>query len=354
MLKVLKQQSGSTIILALIIMTVLMVLGASLITISMAENKFSIKHEDKIQAHYIARSGAQAIAEYMMSDPGNASNIIGKSSEANLQVGNGQFIVSVEEDEVNNVINITSVGEYNGTQQTVKIQMSRSSEGIGGIFQYAIVAKNNMGLSSGNGNQTNITGSVAVKNGTINIGQASASGETMVDSDLIFPPIIHPPDQDPAIPFDSIYGIINSNETIPTTTGTPKYISVGSIDLKNASINISGDGVVHMYVDGNINLETNARFNVSTNAKLYIYVTGNRTIKLTGNGTQSNVFIYAPDSDITWNNAQPNGDFYGALIGNNVYLQNQLTIRHNPDMVNDVNIDKTGTGISFTGYKWIE
>ena len=350
-------KKGSALVFVVIFMLVMAVLGTAIMGVAVTENRFSIQHENKLQAYYIARSGAQAVAEYMIKDKDNdAADIIGKTSALNNQIGqdgNGNFAVTVTEDLVNNTVNIVSTAYYNGVQQEAKIVVSRSVDGIGGIFQHAIVAKNNISVD-GNGNKTVITGTVATKTGTIYLNKATSDGE-IVDPNLIFPPIIQPPDRTPAVPYDLIIGNIGYNTSVSAmNSNSVTYVKTGSIYRRNNTIRVTGSGIVHMYVEGDIVLDTNSRFNVDSTAKLYIYVIGKRNVTLQGNGAQNNVFLYAPDSDIVWNNAQPNNDFYGAMIGNSVTLFNQLTIRHNPDMVNDIELDTTGAGVTFTGYKWID
>ena len=291
----------------------------------------------------------------MLKDPGNAKDFIGQTSSPNSQIGGGTFTVTVTDDTVNRVVNIVSTGEYKGIHQTAKIRVIRSISGIGGIFKHAIVARNNVNVENASGTGISIDGSVASKDGTINLGtHGTASGGKILDPSLIFPPIITPPNRTPAVAYNETYPIINSEKTISSTSTAPKYVSVGSINIKNCEINITGNGIVHMYVDGNIKLDTNSRFDVASTAKLYVYVIGNRNITLIGNGNQNNIFLYAPDSDISWNNAQPSNDFFGAIIGKTVTLHNQLSIRYNPDMVNDVDLDTTGVGVTFTGYTWID
>lgn len=358
MIKYLNKEKGSALVTVIMVMAVLMVLGVGILNVGVAENRFAKINEDSLQAHYIARSGAQAIAEYMIQDAhGDAADFIGETSDWNNQIGGGRFQITVEEDNANNVVNIISTGELNGREETVKIRVTRSSDGIGGIFQHAIVAKNDITVD-GNGNKTEIEGSVASKDGTIVLDKATTTEGIVYDPDLLFPAIILPPDRDPAISYDHILGNISVNggtaPTISSNSSAAKYVHAGNITIKNNEFRVTGDGVVHMFVEGDINLDTNARFAVASTAKLYIYVVGNRTLYLKGNGAQNNIFIYAPDSEVIWNNAQPNNDFYGAIIADSVTLFNQLTIRHNPDMVDDVDLDTSGAGVTFTGYKWID
>ena len=354
MLIPLVNKKGHSLPAVIIITAILFILLAAAIQISAAENIFTGKNEDKVKAYYIARSGAHSIAEYMLNDPGNASDLIGKTSDVNTQVGGGSFTVSVEEDVSNNVIIITSVGEFNGVQQTAKVKVARTGSGVGGIFNHAIVAKENVSVVNTSGQGIEITGSVASQSGTISLGtHGYASGGVLIDENIIFPPIVEPPDRDPAISYDHVYSVITTNLTITSDENNPKYVYATGVTLQNETVTISGNGVVHLFVDGDIDMGTNSRFNAPT-GKLYIYVIGNRTVKLWGAGSQNNVYIYAPDSDISWNNAQPNNYLFGGLIGKTITLHNQLKIEHNPEMVNQIDLDSGAIGVTYTGYTWID
>lgn len=307
MIKYINNNRGSSLIMIIVIMAIMMILSTTIMKVALAENNFAVKQENKLKAYYIARAGAQSVTEYMIHNPnGDAEEMLDKVSDWNEQIGGGKFQVSVEHDTDNNVVNITSTGEYRNQKQEAKIRITTSSNGVGGIFDHAIAARSDITVDS-NGNKTVIDGSVATKEGVIDIDKAE-SGDQIVDPDLVFPPIEEPDS------YDFTYGDIDLNGgpgieiDSDINDPDPVHVYTKSITLKNTSIKITGSGVVHMYVDGNINLETSSSFDVADDAKLYIYVIGTRTVKLIGNGAQNNIFLYAPDSDILWNNSQPNND----------------------------------------------
>jgi hypothetical protein len=151
---------------------------------------------------------------------------------------------------------------------------------------------------------------------------------------------------------DSVNTVVDSNLSISSTA---TLVSMEGINFGSKKyITVTGNGIVHLYVDGDITLGTQSGFVVNTNAKLYVYVTGTRSIVLSGKGSQNNVFLYAPDSSVKFQNAQPHMEFFGAIVGNTVSLQNQITIKHNPEMYNYIDLDKTNIGIEYTGYSWYE
>lgn len=344
----LTNKRGVALIWVLMIMLVLPILATAVLNVAVAENKFAARQGDKLQAYYIARSGAQAIAEHMLRDPGGASNLIGRTSAWNNQIGGGRFRVTVSES--NQVVDVVAVGELRGLQQTASIRLTRSVPGIGGVFQHAIAARNNIDVANEAGAGIVITGSVATRDGRIDLGKHGSATSRVIDPTMIFPPIVVP-----TITVGNNLRAITSNITIASTAGTPRFVRADSINLgANEAISVTGNGIVHMYVYGDINLGTKAQFNVVPAARLYVYVVGTRTISLSGSGNQNNVFLYAPDSHIRWNNAQPKAEFNGAIIGSRVTLHNQLNIKYNPLLVNDVALNTSGVGPTFTGYVWVD
>lgn len=355
------KRKGSALVMVLIIMLVLSILGTAIMRVAVAENNFAKRNEDRLQAYYIARSGAQAIAEYMIKDNYNdADAFIGKESEPNSQVGGGEFKVSVSKDPSNGEVSVTSIGDYNGVKQEARLIMTSSPSGQGGIFQYAIAAKSGITTDNNAGEGVKIVGPVATRDGDIFLGSNSTKPEEEIvkDPNLIFPPIVPPPEKSPPFNYDLILGKITSSpSTITSSNVKPLYIKTEDITGNNIKIKVTGNGVVHMYVHGDIELGGgNSSFDVDITAKVYIYVIPtkpNPQVVFRGAGNQNNIFLYAPDSEVIWNNAGA-GDFFGSVIGNTVTLHNHSLIEHNPEMEDEVDLDDTNIGIKYTGYKWID
>ena len=76
--QVCKGEKGSALITVLIVMGVLTVLGAALMHYSMTDNLQVFNDEKRMQAHYLARSGAEAVADYIMKNPENADELLGR------------------------------------------------------------------------------------------------------------------------------------------------------------------------------------------------------------------------------------------------------------------------------------
>jgi type II secretory pathway component PulK len=92
--QVFKGEKGSALITVLIVMGVLTVLGAALLHYSLTDNLQVINDEKRMQAHYLARSGAEAVADYIMKNPDGVDELLGKKTES-VELGEGTFQVEV-------------------------------------------------------------------------------------------------------------------------------------------------------------------------------------------------------------------------------------------------------------------
>lgn len=367
-----KDEKGSALAMVLIIMLVLGILGTAFMNLSVAENRFVQRSEDKLQAYYIARSGAQAVAEYMVKDNNDdADDMIGHSTGSNTQIGGGEFTVSVEQDPNHtNIVNVVSTGVYKGITQTSKIQVYKTSTGVGGLFNHAIVAQS--GIVANNGQGTIIKGSVAVmdEDGDLDMNKAKTipSNNYGYDSTIVLPQIVLPSmynhDFGNTINLngDQISLPMSGHMPLRTDRGVSEfYYHANDITMKNGGLrgvdNTGADGVgtiIHLYVEGDIDLDTNSYITSDEHTYFYVYVKGEHTVSLIGSGMGQNVYLYAPDSDIIWSSAQPNLSLIGGIVGKNVELKNQLEISHNSGMSTYSELDVSNVGIEFTGYKWID
>ena len=55
-----KKNKGSALIVVLMVMAVMAILGVSILNISLSQTKQAAYEDKRIQAHYLARSGAEA------------------------------------------------------------------------------------------------------------------------------------------------------------------------------------------------------------------------------------------------------------------------------------------------------
>ena len=128
-----KKNNGSALVVVIMVMAIMMIFGTAVLNISLSETK-QASHEDKvIQAHYLARSGAEAtlsawkLAKNDEKPSGqcstvylNSSNQFVNSVPANMI---GKFDVKITNPDGNTAI-ITSVGTVENIIQTTTVTVT--------------------------------------------------------------------------------------------------------------------------------------------------------------------------------------------------------------------------------------
>lgn len=130
--QVFKREKGSALIMVLIVMGVLTVLGAALLQYSLTDNLQVINDEKRMQAHYLARSGAEVVADYIMKNPEDADELFGKETEP-VELGEGTFKVKVTEKNPGGLL-IESVGKVDGFERKVKLILKPCSPFDAALF----------------------------------------------------------------------------------------------------------------------------------------------------------------------------------------------------------------------------
>ncbi len=115
-----KSENGSALPLTMIVVLVLSLLGFTLFAFSMAETRQVFRDENKMKAHYLARSGAHAVAEYIIDNPENVVDLINSSESELVSYGDGTIKVLVYGNPFDEVY-VRSNGEFNGVNQSVVV-----------------------------------------------------------------------------------------------------------------------------------------------------------------------------------------------------------------------------------------
>lgn len=118
-MKLFLDEKGVALPLVLMILFILTLLGTTIFMFNMSETKQVALTEDKMKAHYVARSGAHAVAAYLIENPEKTMDLVGVDTEAVKEFGEGKFAVDVNIHENPNEIYVRSTGTVNGSEQTV-------------------------------------------------------------------------------------------------------------------------------------------------------------------------------------------------------------------------------------------
>ncbi|QEK12127.1 hypothetical protein FQB35_06920 [Crassaminicella thermophila] len=133
-----KNEKGAVLSLMLIVILFLIILGTTLVFISITEVKQVAREEKKLQAYYIAKSGADVVAAYIINPKNkhNIQNLKGKESDSFI-LGEGSFVVKVKEDEDNtdNII-IESKGIVGEVEVSISLSLIKKGDSYErGIWQ---------------------------------------------------------------------------------------------------------------------------------------------------------------------------------------------------------------------------
>lgn len=134
-------ENGSALLLTIVVTFVLLFMGGALATYNLLEKRQVQREEANTQAYFIARSGADALAQAIIDNPARVGEFIGTFDPITL--GNGTF--SVEAVDEGDVIKVVSTGFVGGSQRMVSLELKK--ETMQPVIEQAIFASG-MGTSS--------------------------------------------------------------------------------------------------------------------------------------------------------------------------------------------------------------
>lgn len=157
--KHLLNEKGMVIPIVLMVFMVLMIIGGAALSVATADHRHSAHQSHKIQAYYLAKSGAEAFADYLIeksssenfSTMNNLLNTISnKTSEsANFKDGNITITVNRRTEGAQEKLDIISMGTYKGISETVSVTLLISTQAGGGDFNPSTEEKALVVLSDG-------------------------------------------------------------------------------------------------------------------------------------------------------------------------------------------------------------
>src|SRR5665648_1129800 len=105
--KSIKNERGMALALVIMVMTVLIILGASILTSSLTETKFSVANEKNLQAEYLAKEGADIMAQHFITS--KDENAEGTTTMA-LGIGESAGQAEVQVSSIGGIYKIQSTG----------------------------------------------------------------------------------------------------------------------------------------------------------------------------------------------------------------------------------------------------
>ena len=294
-----RNQQGSVLVVVMVAMAALLILGGTLSTAALSDQRQAIRQQKNNEAYYIARSGAEAVEAVLIKNFSGIHNYIGLSTEGEL--GSGRFETKVIEGDDGAVV-IESTGYAGNQSEKLTLTLTFPGDGDSGdpagpgflpIFDMAVFSHGNIKLEG----SSKIVGNAAT--GSIERGAVDfANDQTSVENLYIGPggdPAIVVNAPKPSRNYQSV-GNLEKERLYPEPvfpdfpTGLPRrsdIIATGNI--RNLLINQPGqyneikiDGSCKLTIDvGNSDLVIRAKkFIVDGNADVEINRTGDGKLLL--------------------------------------------------------------------------
>ncbi len=327
-----KSERGSALLMTIVVTIIVLFLGSSLGLLAMVETRMASREEASMQAYYLARSGADAMAQAIISDPALLDDPTIQTEDFSdpVSLGDaGEFQVRVIQSD--GLLRVRSKGTVRDQQRMVELTLSG-----GGFFNHTVVA---YGSSLSLGGAT-VHGSVAASQDTTVSGYA---GEIVVIPPDVTPPTIWERSKPDLGTAQSVPGA--KNDTIAVTPGNAGiyYTSVTIKNKETLAIDLEGQtrsmiidtldfkgstGTIKLINEGRLLLWVNylgGNFTIEaedpTNLTLY-YLGEHLSITSTNNSMVGNIVVLNDKATVTLN---------GGHIGNLFTIGKSVDIAGNYD-----------------------
>jgi len=342
MMVYLRNEKGIAIPLVLVTLVVLVLLGTALWQYSASELRNVAFEEDRTQAFYVARSGAETVARYIMLNPSIAEDLLdgttstvsdlvdfGHESLGDDKIGDMQVsITDIGDDK----LEITGLGIVNGSEGAVSIVLELRDF----PDPEAVVVTTGTGHVNFHQNMT-VEGSI-VAGGPVTLPDSYDEDEFSCTPNFQFPPdyfkrVVVPDNPDPdnyywpnlTIGTHTIYGnqhheidnlTVNNNGKLifdfnSSGANSTAILVVSDLDLKNGSeIKIEGIGTVEIYIRNTATMN-GPQITYPEGAQLIFFLAEGCEVSLNGNVGFDGLFYGPYDTHVK---LQSNTSVNGAMI----------------------------------------
>lgn len=324
----LNSNSGSALVIVIFSMLILTILGAAIFSVSISESKSAVIYENRMQAHFAARSGADDIGNYIVENDGALPSInIGDSKELASESGE-IFYVYKGATTVDYGYDITVEGNSRGTKDTVILEVIEDQSWH--IFANAIYTNDNLDITRLQVNNGNVQSAndIAIEtsgphmftgltypNSPINV--AYTQLPVVVPSVPNYSPlditaVLNTPAVTSSYHFDSIT-INNQTDFTIDVSGSNMVITVDDLTIDQQGVlNIIGDGKLFLYVD-NLVVTGNIIINNDVNVELAIVSSFELHTPLTVNDNPNKLLIFLNNGAIL--SLHANAEIFGYIFG---------------------------------------
>ncbi len=307
-----RDERGAAIFIVLIVMMILFVLSAVFVFAMTTEGLHSARYDNKTQAYYIARSGAEAVSEHIIQNYDQNQGLEAYLNSLDLPdlVFEKGYIKNIEFEIAEDVIYIRSTGTSSEIDETVVLQLNIDGRSISDYVIFNMSKTGPLKLESVSIEDEAIVGSNSTVQGNPSMDppenydeDADFSGSDLPDVDETLFPSDEPLDipAGEVIDEDGYYKKIDKNVTFDTGNQEGElYVRVTEIVLTGDSwIKVTGGDILHLLVEGKLSMGGNAKLITEGSSKVIIYNLNGSDISIYGSGSV-NAYIYAPDSKVGW------------------------------------------------------
>jgi type II secretory pathway pseudopilin PulG len=356
-MKYLKNEKGAALILVIIVMVVVSILGAALLTTSLADAKHAIRQENVIQANYLARAAVDDIADYIIANE-HAPGMVGSGKSFSY----GSYVIDqITVNAAQSEFYVQATGTARGMSSTVALTVTRDLPSW--VLDQAIFTYGDLNIE-----QMKVEGDIG-SNGTVTFSTSGANAYDDVTYDAT--PGMEKDYESITISTDHAGGTIDINaSTTPVISASGKYrnitvdnhdtlrfntgagltlqVGVSVLDVANhGTVLVEGTGTLELYVYGGLDSKgafyrvydgTNdpelefhiydgvtAKFQTPLSLvenddpnKVRFFLGKDATLFLIANGTY-NCFIIGPEANVVMQSSQThvNGAIFGNILDGN-------------------------------------
>ena len=346
-----KSEQGSALLLTIVVTIILLFVGGSLGLLAMVENRMAHKEEASMKAYYLARSGADGLAQAIISDPALLDDPTIQTEDFSDPVSlgaTGEFQVRVVQS--GGFVRVQSKGIVQDQQRMVQLTLFSVA-----LFDNALVAVSGSGgnVITLNGADPTVKGTVALYEGDEIQGTNKLDGEIRTLSpEVQYPGIVFPDppagipprenitkkDKNPAIGQDGKYAVIETKDTLIIDVGQGvRTIVVDTLALAGPLVmtNVGPNGRLDLFVNkitGDLILNQEGEAKDKPTA-LTLYYSGTEAFKMTNPNKQKitgNIVIGYADVEV--DNEAAEVDITGGYLNGNLFtMGSYVKMRGNPD-----------------------
>ncbi len=359
-----RDERGSALLMTLIVTIAMAILAGAMVQYAFLDARFFARDKDRMQAYYLAWSGAHAVAQYIIYNPDLVSELVDATDVDNPATGSlnaGTFIVNILDlsSDLSN-IRIDSTGIVGTIEETVSLRLVLVPVEET-LFEKTVFSTGNIKMWG----NASVEGNIAA-NGSIDINSpARVSGSVSQGENRAYP--------QPKIPEDIIIHkhsdlkisggepfIIDDNYEFNeiTLTGKSKlifdldkiegnmYVKVKTFSAKSGTVEVKGSGRLFLLVEdftggGNFLNNTGAPGSLV----LFLPPTGSLNF---GGTPEFNGAIYAPDASINlWGTAR----ITGAMVAGEFKQWGNTKVIHSHVDVQGLPLETTTFESSTNSYK---